>query len=61
MTRPIEYLERRCAINEEVLNTLGEILGANLPACRNHLVRIGEAWDDAIDKLNRDFPLEDVK
>ena len=27
MARTLEYIERRCAINEEVLHTLGELIG----------------------------------
>lgn len=52
----LEYLERRCAINEEVLHDLGMLIAAYVPAITPHLERIGKDWDKAIDKLNEDFP-----
>lgn len=48
----IEYLERRCAINEELLKAVGRLLIDHLPAVVPELVCAGVAWDAAIDKLN---------
>jgi hypothetical protein len=55
MAKTLEYVKRRCAINEEVLHDLGQLVGAHLPAIAPQLGRIGEAWDAAIDKLDADM------
>jgi hypothetical protein len=56
MAKTIEYLEQRCAINELVLQALGDAILAHFPALQPQLHRIGEAWDRAIDKLDADIP-----
>lgn len=55
----LEYLERRCRINEEVLHDLRKLVAAFVPAIGPKLNRIGKAWDEAIDKLDEDFPCQD--
>ena len=52
MAKTLEYLERRCAINEMVLHDLGVLVAAHLPALQQQLCQMGEAWDAAIDKLD---------
>jgi hypothetical protein len=52
MTVSLEYLERRCAINEEVLHDLGNVVRAHLPASSAQIMAIGRAWSEAIDQLN---------
>lgn len=56
MARTLEYLERRCAINELVLLDLGQLIAAHLPAVQPQLHQMGEAWSEAIDKLDADIP-----
>lgn len=51
----IEYLKRRCAINEMVLHDLGNLVATHLPTIFPHLKELGEAWDKAIDKLEEDY------
>lgn len=51
----LEYLERRCRINEEVLHDLGQLVAAFVPAIGPQLNRIGKAWDEAIDRLDEEF------
>lgn len=54
--RDIEYLWRRCAINEEVLLALGNLVAAHLPAMQPYLEDMGREWDRAIDKIDKEFP-----
>lgn len=56
MARTLEYLERRCAINEQVLHDLGLLVAAHLPALQPQLRQMGEAWEAAICKLEADIP-----
>jgi hypothetical protein len=51
----LEYLERRCRINEEVLHDLRMLVAGFIPATYPQLKRIGKAWDEAIDRLDEEF------
>lgn len=56
MPKSIEYLERRVLINEQVLDYLGNIVAANLPAMQFPLEESGRQWTAAIENLDKLFP-----
>ena len=56
MAITLEYLKRRCDINERVLHDLGLLIASHLPALQPQLKKMGEAWDAAIDNLDAEIP-----
>jgi hypothetical protein len=52
----LEYLERRCAINEMVLHDLGLLIQNHLPSVHSELCEIGNEWQKAIDRLDAELP-----
>lgn len=53
--KPIEYIERRCAINELVLGSLFKVVGDALPHTQRQLAAMLDGWDEAIEKLDTEF------
>ncbi len=56
MPKTTEYLERRILINEAVLHDLGRLVASHMPALNRQLGVMGEAWNAAIDNLDKNIP-----
>lgn len=61
MNEPESYWEKRCAINENVLNELIIAVGIAMPHTQHQLSSLGEAWEGAINKLDAEESVDFMK
>lgn len=48
---PKTYWERRCWINEQVIDNLITIIGSSLPHTRSELTTLCDGWQNAIEGI----------
>jgi len=53
--KPTTYWERRCLMNEKVLDNVINILGLHLPHTQDALYVLGEGWQNSIESLDAEF------
>ena len=51
---PKTYWEKRCWINEQILEDLANMVADSFPHLSQHINKMLAIWDDAIDKIEED-------
>jgi hypothetical protein len=46
-----EYLEQRLEVAEAIINSMGEIIIAHLPAIQPHMINLSKQWDAHIRQI----------
>ena len=54
--QPVDFWQKRCVLNENVLNAVMMLLSSRLPDLTPPLYEIVQSWDAAIEKLEAEYP-----
>jgi hypothetical protein len=61
VSEPKTYWEKRCWLNEQVLDQVIDVIRHNMPPhTQEHIAMIGEKWGKEINKLDNMPPLNKV-